>query len=87
MSYANESEVLEGVILKLSKKRRKLQDDIKEHKLKINSYMGTMGLLELIEELERKIALTRWKLEECELELEVLEKKKNGNANIDPFLN
>lgn len=86
MSYANESEVIEGVLLKLRKARTKAKDDLKEVNLKADSYIGT-SLMESVEGLLNKATTLEWKIGSIELEIEILEKKKNGNASLDSHLN
>ena len=82
----SESEVIDSILAKLLKDNARLSKQLEESKLKIEMYIGTASLMELIEELERKVLLLRWKIDEIDLQIEVVEKRKNGNANIDPYL-
>ena len=89
MSYANKTEVLEAIILKLKKKVKKLQIEKAENNVKLEVYPGTefRGECDRLGRREETIDLSIQDLEyEIELHKKALNKEKNGNANIDPFL-
>jgi hypothetical protein len=89
MSYVNKTEVLEGIILKLKKKVKKLQNEKDEINVKLEVYPNTefRGLCEGLSRREERIELSIQDLEdEIKLHEKALNKEKNGNANIHPFL-
>ena len=84
---SHRSEIRDSILAKLLKDKARYQKQLAETKLKIELYIGTTSLMELIEELERKVLLLRWKIDEIDIQIEVVEKEKNGNASLDPHLN
>ena len=89
MSYANKTEVLEGIILKLKKKVKKYENEKKEINVKLEVLPGT-SFREDCDRLMHREEMIEIGMADTENELELYEKalnkEKNGNANIDPFL-
>ena len=89
MSYANKTEVLEGIILKLKKKVKEYENEKKEINVKLEVLPGT-SFREDCDRLMHREEMIEIGMADTENELELYEKalnkEKNGNANIDPFL-
>ena len=89
MSYANKTEVLEGIILKLKKKVKEYENEKKEINVKLEVLPGTSFREDCDRLMDREEMIEIGMVDiENELELyeKALNKEKNGNANIDPFL-
>ena len=81
-----ESEILDGILTKLVKDKDKYQKQLDESKLKIRVYDGVNSLMHLIEGLDNKIQSLTIKIEEIDLQINVLESEKNGNAYMDKYI-
>ena len=81
-----ESEILDGILTKLVKDKDKYQKQLDESKLKIRVYDGVNSLMHLLEGLDNKIQLLTIKIEEIDLQINVLETEKNGNASMDKYI-
>jgi prefoldin subunit 5 len=90
MSYANKTEVLESLILKLRKKIQKFQNEKMEIDVKYEIYSAKTEYIDYCERLNNRLEAIGWNIDELTNEMGIYEKalnkEKNGNANIDPYL-
>lgn len=86
MSYETTTEVVLGVFHKLSKEKNRTYNKIAELTLQIRILDLHGGESELIEELENEKIKNEKKLQKAELQLKLLQKRRNGGASLDPFL-
>lgn len=88
MAYETASEVMLGVYTKLLRQRDNLTNKIAELTLQIKLLENAdlAGTYEIAKELDKKKDDAESKLYDVELQLKVIQKKRDGGASLDPFL-
>lgn len=85
MSYEKPLDVMLGLFSKLMKAKDKYYNQIAEFTLQLKLLEGKDGSQFLYNEIEKKKDKAEENLWKTKLQLDLLQKKRNGGASLEPF--